>query len=91
MPLAERQTIRFNGDRFVRVSLEETRSREETNLDVWNVERRDLEESKVSKLIVDGPSDFALAFNLQAFGDSFELRDRSWRRDWFLRSRRCRA
>ena len=66
----ERQTIRFNGDRFVRVSLEETRRREETNLDVGNVKRGDFEKSKVSKLIVDSPSDFALAFDLETLRDA---------------------
>jgi len=77
----ERQTIRFDGDRFVRVSLEETGRREESDFDVGNMKRRDLEESKVAKLIVDSPSDFPLTFDLEALRDALELRDRSWRRD----------
>ena len=67
---AECETIRFDGDRFVRVSLEETGRREETNLDVGNVKRGNFEESEVSELIVDSPSDFALAFDLEALRDA---------------------
>jgi hypothetical protein len=35
------------------------------------VEGGDFEKSKVSELIVDSPSDFALAFDLETLGDAF--------------------
>lgn len=59
-----RETIGFNGDRFVGVGLEQTRCQEDVDLDVWNVEHGDLEELQVTKLIVNSPSDFAMAFDL---------------------------
>ena len=78
---AERQTIGFDSDRFVGVSLEETRRREESNFDVGNVEGGNFEKSKVSELIMDSPSDFALTFDLETLRNALELRNRSGRRD----------
>ena len=45
------------------------------------MERGNFEKSKVSELIVDSPSDLALAFDLESLGDALQLRDRSRRRD----------
>ncbi len=58
------EAIGFDGDRFIRVSLQQTRCREESDFDVWDVIRRDLQDLKVAQLVVDCPVDFALAFDL---------------------------
>ena len=60
----ERETTWLDGDYFVGVSLKQTCRQQQANFDVGNVIRRNFEESQVPKLIVNRPSDFALAVDL---------------------------
>ncbi len=61
----ERETTWLeDGDCFVGISLKQTHRRQQANFDVGNVKRRNIEESQVSKLIMNRPRNFALAFDL---------------------------
>jgi hypothetical protein len=76
--------IGFNGDCFVELSLEQTRCQEQAKFDVRDVVRRDLKELQVAKLIVDSPGDFASAFDLETFGNTFGLSYCFRQSDWTL-------